>query len=451
MHGNLGEPLSPNKNLPITFKGSLMDHNRKVTLTAIALIIIVIVSSISYILITQPDIYADLATYTAQAQKIFDDAKAQVEKLRNVTIPYQTKLHVITIKQATDMWGGTSNEQDLIAIHRQENIYRGLFLITQNDSLVEARREWTANWAAATAGKDDIYVIKENFHPWDMPAAEATFVHEFTHVWEPQLSDPTSFDMDKSHISLVEGDSSFMSDYYKEHYTASPQLVSQRINGVPVYLIPLPADVHPMPDTVNNLNWFPYTQGKTYVQALFAVDGFQTLNKAYQSAYTPSTTEQILHPDKYFANESAQTVTSSAPKDAAWTAIQPDFYRYSQQYGNQYGEYFIQNMLGNWLKGSKSQEANEAATGWAGDNFTYYEKGTDFLFTWNTKWDTTNDTTQFFNAFTQMMSLTGANQQSTQAWLSNGRYLTVTLNQDQNTVLIVCSTDPNAVQSSQLT
>jgi hypothetical protein len=424
-----------------------MDYNRKITISAILLIIIVVVSSTLYVFITQPDLYADMATYTAQAQKIFNDAKLQVQRIRNVTIPYNTVLHVITKQQAVDKWGGTTSDQDLVAIHRQENIYKGLFMMTENDSLVQARQEWAANWAAATVGKNDIYVIKENFHPWDLPDAEGTLVHEFTHIWEPQLTEPTSFDMDKTHIALVEGDASYMGDYYRNHPNSTPQASNQQINSVPVFLIPITSDVHPMPDTINNLNWFPYTQGKTYVETLIADGGFLTLNRAYQAAYTPSTTEQILHPDKYFSNESAQAVTSPKPVDAGWTVIQTDFHQNS----NQYGEYFIQDMLGNWLKGSNSQEATNASAGWAGDRFTYYEKGTHFLFTWNTKWDTTNDTTQFFNAFTHMINFTGATMQATQEWFANGRYLTVTLNSDQNTVLIACSTDQNAVQSSQLT
>ncbi len=425
-----------------------MDYNRKVTLTAIALIAIVIVSSTVYILVTEPRITADMAAFTAQAQKIFDDAKTQIEQLRNVTVPYQVTLHVITVQQAVDKWGGTSSDQDIITAHRQENIYKGLFMMAESDSLIEAKKEWTANWGAATVGKNDIYVIYENFDPWDMPSAEATFVHEFTHIWEPQLMEPNSFDMDKAHAGLVEGDASFMGDYYKDHYNANPQLSTLKVNGVPVFLLDAPNNVYPMPDTLNNINWFPYTQGKTYIQTLYANGGFQTLNKAYQPEYTPSTTEQILHTDKYFANESNQPVTAPKPTNKDWTPIQINRGTTSERYG----EYFIQIMLGNWLKDNNSQQAINAAAGWAGDNFTYYEKGaSDFLFSWNIKWDTATDATEFFKAFQDMMTKTSATEQSSLLWTANGRYLTITINQEQNSTIIACSTDQTAIQPANLT
>jgi hypothetical protein len=279
-----------------------------------------------------------------------------------------------------------------------------------------------------------------------MPSAEATFVHEFTHIWEPQLTDPNSFDMDKAHSALVEGDASFMGDYFKDHYNTQPQPIMQTVSGVPLFLLDSPRDVHPIPETLNKINWFPYDQGKTYIQALYANGGFQTMNRAYLPEYTPSTTEQILHTDKYYANESAQSYASPTPTDDNWNVIRTDY----QQSGNRYGEYFIQIMLSNWLKDNISQQANTAAAGWATDNFTYFEKGSDFLFTWNIKWDTQQDATEFFDAYKAMMTKTSATKQNDTQWLSNGRYLTLTLNQEQNSTFIACSTDQSAVQSSSL-
>jgi hypothetical protein len=423
-----------------------MDYNRKVTLTALVLILAVILISTTTFLVTNPVLTADLSAYTKQAETIFNQAKTEVEQIRNTTLPNVT-LTVITKQGAIDKWGKPSADADLTNIMRQENVYKGLFMMAKDESLYQATVDWTANWGAATVGKTDIYVIKENFDPWDMPNAEATFVHEFTHIWEPQLSDPTTFDMDKAHSALVEGDASFMGDYFKDQYNAKAEPAALKIDDVPIYLIDnlFLDELHPIPSTISNLNWFPYTQGKTFINSLYEKGGFQTLNQAYVSGYTPDTTEQILHPDKYFANETAKQILAPTAIPGNWTKIQNN----RGQFTDRYGEYFIQDMLSNWLKENNSQEATNAAAGWGGDNFTYYERSSnDFLFTWNIKWDSAYDASEFYQAFIHMMSLTDASQQSTLNWFSNGKYLTISLNQTQNSTLIVCSTDPTVQLSN---
>jgi hypothetical protein len=422
----------------------LLDVKRKITVIATLLIIVTIVGSAFAIYqIENPD----RAAYEAQAQKIFDDAKAQLERIRNVTLPSDIKLFVYTRQQAVDRWGKGYADADIVNIRRQENVYKGLFMMAESDSLYDAAVEWTASWNAATLG-NEIYVIYENFDPWDMPSAEATMIHELTHVWEPDLIQPTTYDTDKAHTALVEGDASYMGDYFKAQYksNASPKDLYGNSN-VLAFLIdntPLNVPRPSTPDTVNKLNWFPYIQGKDFVTSLIDSGGWARLNLCYEPAYTPSTTEQILHIDKYFANETAKNVDAPTLADDSWTRIQNN----RGYYSDTYGEYFIQIMLGNWLKGKDAQQALDAATGWGGDNFTYYEKGSDFLFTWNILWDSVQDAAEFNQAFIRMLELAGANSQGSNQWFANGRFLTIIWDPTTASTLIACSTNQTAVQTS---
>ena len=102
-------------------------------------------------------------------------------------------------------------------------------------------------------------------------------------------------------------------------------------------------------------------------------------------------------------------------------------------------------MLSNWLK-DNNQEAQQAAAGWAADNFTYYEKDNDFLFTWNITWDSVNDASEFNQAFIKMMNLTEATSIESNQWYANGRYLTLTWDQSTASTIIACSTNQTAVQ-----
>jgi hypothetical protein len=413
----------------------------KLALTAACAIIIVVLVAFFVNQALNPD----LAAYTTQAQKVFSQAVGKVEQIRNVTLPPAT-LYVITRQEAVDRWGKGSANADLPNILRQEKIYKGLFLMGENDSLYQATVDWTANWGAATLG-NDIYVIMENFDPWAMPNAEATFVHELTHVWEPDLSSPVSFDESKAHDALVEGDASYMSDFFKENYGSRADSGGLGGGSFSVFLLdnPLLVSVHPIPAAVSNLNWFPYVQGKTFVTALYERGGWATVNQAYDLGYTPSSTEQILHVDKYLANETAKKVElSAALTENNWSIIRTN----RGEKAESYGEYFIQNMLSNWITENQSQVAKEAAAGWGGDSFAYYERGSDFLFTWNIAWDSSKDASEFFVAFKKMVDLTGATSLGSNEWVENGRYLTLNWETSSDLTFIACSTNRSAVQPS---
>jgi aminopeptidase N len=138
--------------------------------------------------------------------------------------------------------------------------------------------DWTANFIAASWG-GQIYVIKENFDPWNLPNAEATFVHELTHIWQPNLGSADSFDMDKARTALVEGHANYMGEYYVNQSKAHASVMAT-VDQVPVFCFSTSAasDLHPMIDTSWDLNYFPYDQGKTFVNTLYDAGGWAKCN-----------------------------------------------------------------------------------------------------------------------------------------------------------------------------
>jgi len=381
----------------------------------------------------------DFAAYEAQTQKIFEDAKTQFERIRNVTLPQDIQLYVYTKQQAVDRWGKTSSSSDTTSVLRQETIYKGLFLMDETESLEGATAEWIASWNAAALG-NEIYVIYENFKPWNMPDAEATLIHELTHIWQEGLPASSSYDTNKAYNALAEGDASYMSDYYKTHYYNTPTVseISAYTENLPaiINVVKLPSVYPSVPAVVTELNWFPYIQGKAFVSAIVETGGWDQLNLCYTPSYLPSTTEQILHPDKYLAGETAKTSSAPTLADKSWTLI-PTSYGYDS---DTYGEYFIYVMLNRWLDDSQAQQA---AAGWGGDTFSYYEKSSDFLFTWNITWDSVQDASEFHQAVLDLLDLTQTNPQGNNAWVTHSRYLTLTWNPNTTSTLIVCSTNPD--------
>jgi hypothetical protein len=196
-----------------------------------------------------------------------------------------------------------------------------------------------------------------------------------------------------------------------------------------------------LPQTLWDLNLFVYEYGKIFIHALDAHGGFATINRAYTLGYVPETSEQIIYPEKYFANETAQSIRAPTLAENTWTLAKTD----RGQDHNTYGEFFIRVMLDKWLS---ENTAKQAAAGWAGDNFTYYERDNNFLFAWNIQWESSCDASEFYVAFHDMANATGAIGDGSCQWATNGRYLSIEWNQSQNTTLVACSTVQAAVQPS---
>jgi hypothetical protein len=234
---------------------------------------------------------------------------------------------------------------------------------------------------------------------------------------------PSTFDGDKARASLTEGDATLMADTFRgEGVSLSVSSMIPEQKNLLAPTLTLFSNTQPeLPDTIDDLNRFPYRYGVEFVKTLYEQGGWKTVEESYQNP--PNTTEQVMHPEKYFTQESAQIVKALSITDD-WNLTKTE----------RFGEYFILNMLDNWIP---SDNAEAAAEGWDGDNLTFYEKDDEYLFTWNINWDSTEDAQEFYSAFQEMLSETSAHKVDDNYWFAYGRYISIKWN--DNTILIVSS------------
>ena len=137
---------------------------------------------------------------------------------------------------------------------------------------------------------------------------------------------------------------------------------------------------------------FPYTTGFGYVTNVQSAGGWPAVNAYFTKM--PSSTEQILHPEKYTAGEAPIAVTM--PADLAtrlgsgWTVPAQDTL----------GEF----QIGIWLResGVASADATAAAAGWGGDRVAVIEGPSGaWAVAMETAWDTDADAAQFETAATK--------------------------------------------------
>ena len=187
--------------------------------------------------------------------------------------------------------------------------------------------------------------------------------------------------------ALVEGDATLLMQQWWQQY-AGPQDYQDILRYRPPSQT-LPED-YPPPYVSRDLD-FPYLAGLSFVQALHKRGNWAEVNKAYTNP--PASTEQILHPEKYVADE--QPIAVAAPPltetlGADWHMIDDDVL-------GEWTTYLILNAGADLAAQIDDAEALKASRGWGGDHYQVYYNAaisqTVLAAEW--VWDTPRDATEF--------------------------------------------------------
>lgn len=143
------------------------------------------------------------------------------------------------------------------------------------------------------------------------------------------------------------------------------------------------------PEFIKQILLFPYGHGASFLQGIWRKSpGWDSINGIYLDL--PSSTEQILHPEKYYGvRDNPRPVVPIDPVTrlgGTWRAA----------YRNVLGEFTLGLLLN--LHFTEEYSA-KVVTGWGGDSVTYLqnETGSKAVFV-NTIWDTGEDAEEFFQA-----------------------------------------------------
>jgi hypothetical protein len=122
----------------------------------------------------------------------------------------------------------------------------------------------------------------------------------------------------------------------------------------------------------------PYTDGLRFVHALRRRGGWAAVDEAWK--HPPTTTEQLLHIEKYLAHEPARAVPPP-PLDAPGGA-------FTRTFLDTMGEQTLRLVLEQWVG---DQEAHDAAAGWGGDQIALLTRsgtqGDEHMVTWRLRFD----------------------------------------------------------------
>ncbi len=217
-----------------------------------------------------------------------------------------------------------------------------------------------------------------------------TLSHELTHALQDQHFDLDTvmngtWDEVSAVEALIEGDATKVMTEYMMGLPLGQQmgLLSdlESMDG---------GNASGMPYAIEQLLGFPYMQGLSFVQELHKAGGWDAVNSAY--GQPPASTEQILHYGKYMAHETPLDVYP----DISYSGME-------RTINETLGEFMVSTMLGHFIPGT---EAEEAAAGWGGDNFQYWENGStgDFVSVWTIGWDDRAECDEFYSTYLDWMA-----------------------------------------------
>jgi hypothetical protein len=229
----------------------------------------------------------------------------------------------------------------------------------------------------------------------DLDAQKPVIAHELAHALQDQHFGLRRFERWPKHDSdaelaahaLVEGDATLvMTQYVARDLGRQLAMLRSMAGGgagsTEVY--------DGAPRVLRESLVFPYTRGAAWAGAVYRRGGWALVSAAYRRP--PASTEQVLHPDKYFAGEAPRRVSIrdvSASLGAGWRMADHDV-------NGEWGYYLVlDEILG------EGELSRRAAEGWGGDRYALFTgpRPGDLLVAQKTVWDTEQDAAEFFDAY----------------------------------------------------
>jgi len=238
--------------------------------------------------------------------------------------------------------------------------------------------------------------VSDKFDP-DNTITKVILAHEICHALQDQYFNLTSSpihlktndDRALAALCVIEGDATLlMSDYLGEHLSWKILL------ELPGVMMMDQQQLASAPPVIVNTLLFPYTKGMYFVAQAVLDRGPRVRNALFRRY--PRSTEQVLHPRKYFGPALDEPTEISLDSLTSSGLIPTDAF-----YDNVCGEFGIQDILGAKLA---AWDAERAAAGWDGDRIVFGRgAGGAYGLAWLSVWDSEDDAREFADALVRWL------------------------------------------------
>jgi hypothetical protein len=372
-------------------------------------------AALAAVVLVSPRVHAgdDDKVDPAYEKKVLGDAERiqkKVEKLRGLKYQAPVAKGVQTEgelkKQLTAEFLKPENKED---VEKEGKVAKAFGLVPQDFKWAEEQATLLGEQIAGfydNEGKKLRLVQKKlaGGMTQDMQDAndETVMAHELTHALQDQNFDlgrwfslvEGNTDRTSAYKCIVEGEATLMMFMYMFDKQGTPMMDMKTLwsmNKSMADMVPGAKEQQEKldklpPYLVGNL-MMSYEDGSIFVQAIYDKGGWDAVTKLFQDP--PTSTQQVLHPKKYFDRvEPADITMPSIAKALKAKAID----------GSTFGEYNLRLILE--AHGVKKKAAKKIAAGWHGDQFQVIElEGGKVGLAWLTTWETEDAAKAFEEAY----------------------------------------------------
>jgi hypothetical protein len=217
-------------------------------------------------------------------------------------------------------------------------------------------------------------------------------VHELRHALQDQyfnlaslLDSRSASDFDDRRLAVLaalEGDATFLMVQYSgldADILASSPTADALMSFLPTAK---PSLLYREPEVIKYQLLMPYINGLRFVSAVFKKKKWKGVNRILN--LPPASTEQILHPEKYFKREApVEVLIQYKPRE------------YQLLHSGVIGEYYL-NVL---LESKDDYTYKDYALGWGGDTFLIYKNAGSYFLLWESVWDKDIYCSNFYSDF----------------------------------------------------
>ena len=152
-------------------------------------------------------------------------------------------------------------------------------------------------------------------------------------------------------------------------------------------------DLRVFPHYLREVLISPYAEGGAFVQKWLETNSHKKLVSLFDDL--PTTSEQILHPEKYLDRDDPTPIDMSGVADAVPAGWDP-------YYTNTLGEFDLLTLFR--MYPATNSGAAEAAAGWDGLRFDAYLSDDDLIVVGSSVWDSGRDAEEFLSALSQVLA-----------------------------------------------
>jgi len=323
--------------------------------------VIFLVVFLSAFLLSCTSVY-EKGSLESKIKEDFKDALQKFNRFRNTDL--NPDVEVVDKNWVIEHWGSYESKEELF--------YKAMLLLPANYTFKKAKEHDLGSFVAFT-WKEKIFVVRENYDP---ESFKETIFHELEHLYQERfkITSDGSFDGEKAKASAIEGDAKLISRILSNQTYKKEEL--SELNEENAYFL---------------LSYAPYLFGFN-----LAIETFnRTGDTLLLLQNPPSTMEQVIHPEKYFAHEGFERIKIGENQD---------------RLGELFMIFFLASHVDDYI-------ATIASEGWNGDAYLLNDTG----WMWKVSFDTERDAVEFQYACNNMLTKIG--EKVNGYFIVRGKYL----------------------------